>query len=185
MKTRKFKLARLLAAAAVLALMAASMTVGALAFGRETIVEVPAEQETIVMEDIGLTLILPDEWKDRYVVEYFDDDTCNVYVRSIYDTDVMELDGELVHGGLLFYLYQLDGVLTPQQAEDNIIPMPGQFVLATAEATYMLCYASDVQYDPADPAETEEYASMYRQISEIQVVVNDAFAQKAVDSSGR
>ena len=184
MKTRRFKLVRLLAAAAVLALMAASMTVGALAFGKETVVEVPVERETIVMEDIGLTLVLPDEWKDRYVVEYFDDDTCNVYVRSIYDTDVMELDGELVHGGLLFYLYQLDGVLTPQEAED-IIPMPGQFVLATADATYMLCYASDVQYDPTDPVETEEYASMYRQISEIQVVVNDAFAQKAADPSGR
>ena len=56
---------RFLAAAAVLALMAASFTVGALAFSRE----VPVEQETIELPGIGLTLILPDSWKGRYEVE--------------------------------------------------------------------------------------------------------------------
>ena len=54
-------LRRFLAVAVAAALMAASFTVGALAFSRE----VPAEQETIELPGIGLTLILPDSWKGR------------------------------------------------------------------------------------------------------------------------
>ena len=69
-----------LAAAAVLALMAASFTVGALAFSRE----VPVEQETIELPGIGLTLILPDSWKGRYEVEKDERESwCRVYARSV------------------------------------------------------------------------------------------------------
>ena len=62
-------LRRFSAAAAVVALMVCSGAVGAIAFGKETIVEVPVEPETITLADIGLTLILPDEWKGQYGVE--------------------------------------------------------------------------------------------------------------------
>lgn len=60
---------RFLTAAATFVLMACSFSVGAFAFARETVVEVPVEQETIKLEEINLTLILPDDWKGKYSVE--------------------------------------------------------------------------------------------------------------------
>ena len=33
----------------------------------EVTVEVPVEQETVVLEDFGITLILPDSWKGKYL----------------------------------------------------------------------------------------------------------------------
>ena len=128
MKTRKFKLVRLLAVAAVLALMAASMTVGALAFGRETIVEVPVEQETIVMEDIGLTLILPDDWKDRYVIEDTGNDEWIIYNKYVYETTQ---DDEWGPAGILFWFVKLDEVKSPAQAEADS-PVPCRYLLSTA-----------------------------------------------------
>ena len=168
MKTRKFKLVRLLAVAAVLALMAASMTVGALAFGRETIVEVPVAQETIVMEDIGLTLILPDDWKGRYVIEDTGDGEWKIYNKYVYETTQ---DDEWGPAGILFWFVKLDEVKSPAQAEADS-PVPCRYLLSTAENTYMLRYTSDVQYNPNDPAETEEYLSMYHQIGDIQIVID-------------
>ena len=47
----------LVAVAAVIALMVCSFCVGAVAFAKEIVVEVPVEQETIEIEEIGLTLI--------------------------------------------------------------------------------------------------------------------------------
>lgn len=53
--------------------MAASFTTGALAFSRETVVEVPAERETLGLAELGLTLILPDSWKGRYELVEWED----------------------------------------------------------------------------------------------------------------
>jgi len=50
---------------AIAVLMVWSGIVGAVAFGEETVIEVPVEQETIEIEEIGLTLILPDSWKGK------------------------------------------------------------------------------------------------------------------------
>ena len=71
---------KIAAFAAVVALMVCSGAVGAIAFHRETVVEVPANQETIELEAIGLTLILPDSWKGKYTVEMdADGEGCCVY----------------------------------------------------------------------------------------------------------
>lgn len=179
-KKRARSLHRLLAAVALVALMAASMTVGALAFSRETIVEVPkevevpvevpVEPETIVMEELGLTLILPDSWRAKYVVEYYEDNTCTVYVKSIYEDEAgnVEIDGKIYHAGMLFYLYRLDGGWTPQELEAEI-PMPHIYLLATADSTYLLCYASDVQWTDGHQ---EEYEAMDLESTSIRVMVN-------------
>ena len=100
---------RFLAAAAVLALMAASFTVGALAFSRE----VPVEQETIELPGIGLTLILPDSWKGRYEVEKDEGESwCRVYARS-----VLEKNPEW--GGALFYVDRsYDRPMTPEELDE-------------------------------------------------------------------
>ena len=48
--------------------MMCSFGVGAVSFAKETIVEVPVDQEAIPIDEIGLTVILPDEWKGKYGV---------------------------------------------------------------------------------------------------------------------
>lgn len=184
----------LLSAVAVLALTAASMAVGALAFPREIIVEVPkevpvkvevpVEQEAIVMEEIGLTLILPDSWKGRYVVEYHEDGTYTLYNKCVYDRDQIEhKDGSVSHGGVLFWFNKLNEAYTPQET-DEFVPVPYRYLFVTTDATYLLYYASDVQYDLKDPEQEEDYLSMFHQISEIQVVLDNAFAQSQGGGGG-
>ena len=95
-------LRRLLAAAAVAALMAVSFTAGALASGQE------APAETIELPDIGLTLILPDSWKGLYDVEV-DGGVTWVYVKSIREKDPN-------WGGTLFYVDRsYDRPMTPEE----------------------------------------------------------------------
>ena len=80
---RKRAIRVFVAAAAVMALMACSFCAGAAAYTKEVVVEVPVEQETITLEGAGLTLILPDSWKDKYCVEFSADGTgCAVYVTA-------------------------------------------------------------------------------------------------------
>lgn len=83
---RQKRLKRFTAIAAVIALMICSFTVGAAAFAKETVIEVPVEQETIEIKEIGLTLILPDSWKGKYALEH-DDDFKEYY---IYDPAIRE-----------------------------------------------------------------------------------------------
>ena len=169
MKKRALRWNRLVAAAVVAALMVGSLVVGALAFSQPP-------QETIVMEDLGLTLLLPDNWKGRYVTELPDSDTCRVYAKAAYEDPALQVtdpDGRTVRGGLLFYIYRMEGFRTPEQAEAEVA-MPSEYLFATAEATYLLCYASDVQYNPANKAQAEEYVNLYRQLPDIQVVVQGA-----------
>lgn len=91
-KRKLFTTARLVVLTAVLVLCLASMALGALAFSTERVTEVkvevpvgvPVEQKVIVLEDIGISLILPDSWKDRYVVIPSQSGGCHVYVKMIY-----------------------------------------------------------------------------------------------------
>ena len=68
----RITLRRCIAAAATIVLMGCSFCIGAFAFAHETVIEVPVEMpvevpvepESITIEEIGLTLIFPDHWKD-------------------------------------------------------------------------------------------------------------------------
>ncbi|MBO7668806.1 MAG: hypothetical protein J6T26_10125, partial [Firmicutes bacterium] len=94
------------AAAAVVALMGASFSLGALAFAKETVVEVevpvevkvPVDQETVELKDIGITLILPDDWNGRYGVEQ----TGRSNHYCVYATDIRDAFSRqsLQEGGL-------------------------------------------------------------------------------------
>lgn len=152
---------RVSAVAAVLVLMVCSFGAGAVFFARETMAEVPAEQETIALDGPGLTLILPDEWKDKYGVELGRDGTeCAVYVKDVHDGD-----GPFAGLGYLFWIVKGE----PMTPEEFLAwsPTPGIYIYSTADATYYLQKHSDVQYDPNDPEEAELYMSMSRQIPEI------------------
>lgn len=154
-------LRRFLAAAVAAALMAASFTVGALAFSRE----VPAEQETIELPGIGLTLILPDSWKGRYGVEMNEDGSvCGVYVKMVHEAD--EAVGYLFRVGKAY-----DEPLTPAELEERS-HVPCRYLFSTAEGTYSMDFASDVQYDPSDPEQTQEYLQLWKEKEQIRFLVD-------------
>lgn len=172
---------RIGAIAAVLALMLCSGTVGALAFGRERVVEVPAQAETIEMEELGLTLILPDDWKGRYTVvkdtfQPYGTPMWEVCVKLVYDAKTPMIEGEedLFYRGTLFTVLQCeDHPMSAQEfEEDSGIAGIGRYLFATENATYAILYASDVQFDPDDPAQGEEYTALARSMKEIGVLVN-------------
>ena len=106
---------RIVSMAAVVALMVCSGAVGALAFSKETIVEIPVEQETIKIEEIGLTLILPDSWKGKYALEQ-NDDFMEYHVYNPAIREAVGGDSEtLLSGGMLFYMKLWDEQLTKEQ----------------------------------------------------------------------
>ena len=170
---RKRSLRQLVAIAATVALMVCSFTVGTLAFAKETIVEVPVEQETITIEEIGLTLILPDSWKGKYAFEQENDfKEYHVYNPAI--REAMGGDSEtLLSGGMLFYLKLWDEQLTKEQVDAG-----GEwdyarcrYVMTTKDGTYLLYYASDLQFTQET---MEEYRQMQSEISDIRFVVDNA-----------
>ena len=160
-QVRASGLRRLLAVSVMLVLMAASFTVGALAFSRE----VPAEQETIELPGIGLTLILPDSWKGRYGVEMNKDGSvCGVYVKMVHEADEVM--------GYLFWVGQAyDEPLTPAELEERS-HVPCRYLFSTAEGTYSMDFASDVQYDPSDPEQTQEYLQLWKEKEQIRFLVD-------------
>lgn len=176
---RHKKIRQLLAAAAVIALMASSFSVGAFAFAREIIVEVPVEQETVDLEEIGLTLILPDRWKGQYEVV---EDTFTPYnspmwefcVKSIYDAQTpADESGEVLYRGTLFHIFQYtDDSMSAEEFEQSGIAGIGRYLFATENATYVIMYATDVQYDSADQEQASLYQEMMSEISDIQFVAN-------------
>lgn len=134
--------------------------------------EVPVEQETIELKEIGLTLILPDNWKDKYALEY-DADFKEYY---IYNPDIREAMGgnseTLLSGGMLFYLKLWDEQLTKEQVDagGEWSYAKCEYVMTTQNGTYLLYYASDVQFTPET---MEEYRQMESEISNIQFVVGN------------
>ena len=155
-------LRRLLAAAAVAALMAVSFTAGALATGQE------APAETIELPDIGLTLILPDSWKGLYDVEV-DGGVTWVYVKSIREKDPN-------WGGTLFYVDRsYHRPMTPEELYD-ISPVPCRYLFSTEKGTYSMNYASDVQWNTEDPEQEELYHRMNMECSQIRFLVDDVLS---------
>lgn len=171
---------RLGAMAAVVALMLCSGTVGALAFGRERVVEVPVQQETIALPELGLTLVLPDDWKGRYEVvedifEPYGTPMWEVCVKMVYDAkSPTEEYADLFYRGTLFYVFQCeDHPMSAQEfEEDSGIAGIGRYLFATENATYAIMYATDVQCDPNDPAQKEEYTALAQTMKGIGVLVD-------------
>ncbi len=177
---RRKRLRQLLAAAAVLVLMVSSFSVGAIAFAREIIIEVPVEQENVVLEEIGLTLILPDSWKGRYEVieDTFVPNNSTMWefcVKSIYDAQTpTDESGEVYYRGTLFSIFQYtDYCMSVEEFEQSGIAGISRYLFATENATYVIMYASDLQFDPENPAQMNEWNAMERSEEEIRFVVDN------------
>ena len=166
------------AVAAVVVLMSASFSVGALAFSKETIVEVevPAEQETLELTDIGITLILPEDWKGRYGVETRNDHY-SVYSTKVRDAFCRE-SGLEDEGGMLFYILKWNQQLTEKEWRNPYGDWnyaQNRYIMATKDGTYLLYYASDVQYTPEME---DEYWQMRDEIDQIRFVVDGPLWQQ-------
>ncbi|MCM1539903.1 MAG: hypothetical protein NC121_01435 [Blautia sp.] len=167
---------RCMAAVAVLALMVCSGAVGAVAFAREVEVEVPARQEAVVIDDIGVTLILPDSWKGHYVVvegAYGALETPMWEFCSKLAYDAPEAADGTDYRGTLFYVirYAEYSMSAEEFAEEGIAGM-GRYLFSTEAATYALMYTTDVEIDPDDPAQVEEFNALEQTIREIQIVLD-------------
>ncbi|MDE6219671.1 MAG: hypothetical protein K2G51_04440 [Lachnospiraceae bacterium] len=164
---------RFITAAAAFVLMACSFSAGAFAFAREIVVEVPAEQETIKLKEINLTLVLPDDWKGKYSVEK------NGQNYIIYHPQVREGYGTEIafDGGILFYIVCHEEPMTPEQFVANGYDFVGyRYLFSTSDKTYILYYPSDVQWNPENPEQEAEYLEMEREIEDIKFVVDNILA---------
>lgn len=173
-RRRGLRFRRALTLAAVVALMACSFTVGAMAFSTETVVEVPVEQESMTLDELGLTLIFPDSWKDQYTLEKTTQFEYNLFINSIREKTEASWG---VPGGMLFCILEIDEVLTPEQvAESEWNFAANRYLFATKDSTYLLYYASDVQYDVNDPEQEALYRQMESEIKDIRIVVDNVLA---------
>lgn len=173
LQRRKKRLKQLLAAAAVFVLMVSSFSVGALAFAREIIVEVPAEQEIIELEGVNLALIFPDSWKGQYAVEK---NGQNYIIYNLQSKKAVSDRIDPWDGGVLFTIVCYDEAMTEEQFIENGLDLTAyRYILATGSKTYVLHYASDVQYDPENEEQKIAYSKMMSEIKDIQFVIDDVF----------
>jgi len=171
---------RMVAIAAVLVLMVASFATGAIALAKETIVFVEKEQEIIVVGDSGISLILPDSWKDKY--EYVLHDS-GVYADGVY------INLAVIHSatrerleyeaGLLFSIHFTD----ERRPMDYIWPWPGFTIAVTETGTYYLCYPSDVQFDGSDPESSTEYEALSADIGNIKIIMSAEMLANTMNAS--
>ena len=140
--------------------------------------EVPTEQESIVLEEIGVTLILPDNWKGKYemiegVFEPYNSTMWEFCVKSIYDAQTpTEEPGEVLYRGTLFTIFQYtDYFMSEEEFEQSGIAGIGRYLFSTESATYAVMYTTDLQYDWNNAEQKEEWNAMEQSIKDIQFVV--------------
>lgn len=176
-KHRVTNIRRLATLVAVAALMASCFAIGALAFSKETIVEieVPVQQELLDLTDIGITLILPDSWKGKYAMETNEYGDYLVYSIPIREAFCEEW-GDEDSGGMVFYIHKWPQQITEEQwrnTDGEWNYAGNRYIMTTKDGTYLLYYASDVQctMDTVD-----EYQKMKTEISEIRFIINSALS---------
>ena len=140
--------------------------------------EVLAEQESVILEEIGVTLILPDSWKGKYeviegVFEPYKSTMREFCVKSIYEAQTStDGSGQVLYRGTLFTIFQYtDYFMSEEEFEQSGIAGIGRYLFATENATYALMYTTDVQYDRNNAGQKEEWNAMEQSIKDIQFVV--------------
>ena len=162
LRRKKLRFKRTLMLAAVIALMACSFTVGALANSMP-------EPERVEFENLGVTMLLPEGWKGKYGVEMNSDGTgCGIYVKRIHEST-----GDWHGQGYLFWFGKTyDEPMTPAEVDERS-PVAFRYVFAKENGTYLMNFASDVQWDPGDPAQEAEYQQMMSEAANIRFLMDD------------
>ncbi len=170
---RQRRIKQLLSVAAAFILMLSGFGVGAVVFAREIIVEVPIEQEILELEGVNLMLIFPDSWKGQYSVEKSGQ---NYVVYNPQIKDAVSEGIDLWDGGVLFTIVCYEEAMTEEQFIENGLDFTAyRYILATSNRTYILHYASDVQYDPTNQEQESIYEKMMSEVKDIQFVVDNVF----------
>ena len=156
--------------AAVIVLMACSGAVGALAFSRETVTEVPAQQETVELAGIGVTVLLPDSWVGKYEVVQdsflpYNSAMWEFCAKSVYE------DGTFYRGSLFTVFQYADYSMSAEEFAQSGLAGIGQYLFATEDATYAVMYAGDVQYDPDNAAQQETWYALSQTVQEVRFVI--------------
>lgn len=156
--------------AAVIVLMACSGAVGALAFSRETVTEVPAQQETVELAGIGVTVLLPDSWAGKYEVVQdsflpYNSAMWEFCAKSVYE------DGTFYRGSLFTVFQYADYSMSAEEFAQSGLAGIGQYLFATEDATYAVMYAGDVQYDPDNAAQQETWYALSQTVQEVRFVI--------------
>ena len=156
--------------AAVIVLMACSGVAGALAFSRETVQEVPAQQETVELADIDVTVLLPDSWAGQYEVVR---DSFLPYNSAMWEFCVKSVyEDESFYRGSLFTVFQYaDYSMSAEEFAQSGLAGIGQYLFATESATYAVMYAGDVQYDPANAAQQEAWYALSQTMQDVRFVI--------------
>ena len=169
---RNRNIRRMVLIAAVISLMAGSFVVGAVAMSKEPeiiyevveeIVYVEKEQEIIVVDDSGISLILPDSWKGKYGYEHSDSQSSYEYI----DVFHLATRESFEYGGVLFQVAWVEE-LYPL---DYTYPQAGFTIALTETHTYRMIYPSDVQVDIHNPEAWAEYDALYADINNIKIVM--------------
>lgn len=80
-------------------------------------------------------------------------------------------------GGVLFYIVCYDEAITPEQFVDNGYDFTDyRYLFSTSNNTYILHYASDVQWNPDDSEQEKIYTQMASEIEDIRFVADNALA---------
>lgn len=168
---------RIAMCAATLVLMVCSFAAGMAVSAREPVVE-PAQdstQETVFLEEIGLTLILPDEWKDNYAVEVGEME--GGYVYTFYDSTIHGQGGEWSDAGILFWIGAYgDRAMTAEELEqENVFDgaIPYRYLFSNKNTNYILVDVTDVQWDPSDPEMEQHYFMLMESIPEIRFILDN------------
>lgn len=164
---------RLAMCAAVLVLMVCSFAAGTAVSARETVME--WGQETVFLEEIGLTLILPDEWKDNYAVEV--DEVEGGYVYTFYDSAIRGQGGVWSEMGILFWIRTYgDRPMTAEELEkENVFDgaIPYQYLFSNKNTNYILTDVTDVQWDPSNPEMEQHYLMLMESIPKIRFILDN------------
>lgn len=172
---------KLLVTAAVLMLVLLGGTVGTFALGWATPIEVKLVDgvETITIKEIGLTMILPDGWEGRCVVEKDDSECYRVYNASI--REAVKNKYHDMGGGLLFDILRFDERLTREQFNtgewwgdmESFGPIMEamEYIGSTKYGTYVLFYESAESWTPET---RKELLQMRSEIKYVRFVIDDA-----------
>jgi len=181
---RNRSIRRTILIAAVIALMAGSFAVGAVAMKKdpeiiyevvEEIVYVEKEQEIIVVGDSGISLIFPDSWKGKYGYEYSDSESSYDYI-DVYHLATRE---SFEYGGVLFQIAWVEE-LYPL---DYAYPQAGFTIALTKTHTYRMIYPSDVQVDIHNPEAWAEYDVLYADINNVEIVMTAETLANTINAS--
>lgn len=154
---------------AALVLALGSFTAGAVAFAKEVVVE----PEMVTLEEIGLTLLLPDEWKGNYSVEVGEME--GGYLYTFYDSTIHGQGGEWTDGGALFFIgtYGDTPMTEAEMDAEHHYAYAYEYLFSTRTTNYIMVYVSDVQYDPGDPVMTSHYDMLVQGVRDIRFILDD------------